>query len=137
MKNVVLLPLCLVLLSSAIVGCGDAGVSLTQLNGKVLYRGKPLVGADVIFMPRETGGVSSGVTDSEGEFTLTYVDRRSGVLPGEHLLTITESNDHAGDEIVNETENVVLQKPVREYRKMMLVDASMEFVEIDVTGEFK
>lgn len=61
-------------------GCPDKGVGgnvkLAPADGVVTYKGSPLAGATVTFMP-EDGPLAIAVTDLEGEFTLA-----SGAIPG-------------------------------------------------------
>ena len=60
-------------------GCGGAGggsVSLAEAGGTVTFKGAPLAGASVTFVP-ENGPVATGTTDLSGKFKLT-----SGGQPG-------------------------------------------------------
>src|SRR4051812_10287496 len=62
-----------------IFGCTDGSgtsVKLAPATGVVTYKGAPLAGATVTFMP-EKGPLAMGVTDLKGEFKLN-----SGSMPG-------------------------------------------------------
>jgi hypothetical protein len=72
---------CLVLLPIAI-GCGDGvpkGKPLAPAKGVVKYNGKPVAGATVLFSPKD-GSPSTGMTDKDGNFTVT-----TGGRPGAEL----------------------------------------------------
>lgn len=68
-------------------GCSKGGPDLVPVKGKVLYQGKPVPKATVFFLST-TGGVASGTTDDQGQFTLATVGR-AGAVVGEHRVTVT------------------------------------------------
>jgi hypothetical protein len=76
-----------------LVGCG--GVSTAPVSGKVILDGKPLAGATVTFMPAETKGApgppSSGITDENGQYSLTLTTDHSikGAVVGKHKVSIS------------------------------------------------
>jgi hypothetical protein len=78
-------------------GCGQ-GPKLVPVTGTVLYRGQPLAGATVVFVPRgEPSGpalLATGLTDAEGRFSLrTHVGpavTREGAVPGGHRVTVSK-----------------------------------------------
>ena len=84
MKRGFLTPFCSLILAVApilaVAGCGDSptggDVSLAKAGGVVTFKGGPLAGASVTFIP-EKGPVASGVTDLEGKFSLS-----TGTMPG-------------------------------------------------------
>lgn len=61
-----------------VCGCSGSGgdVKLAAADGTVTYKGSPLAGADVTFVP-EKGPLAQGRTDLNGKFTLS-----SGALRG-------------------------------------------------------
>ena len=81
----------------AIAGCGgDSGPELASVTGTVTEGGKPLVGADVTFMPEGEGAPSAGTTDESGKFELKYSDGSPGAVPGKHQVVITAMPDSGG-----------------------------------------
>lgn len=75
---------------SVMVGCGGGGskdLKLVPAGGSVTYKGSPLAGATVTFMPKK-GPLSMAITDLKGEFKLA-----TGTLPGcavgEALVSVT------------------------------------------------
>ena len=90
MKLVVLGLVCV-----GLVGCGGSGgPSLTAVKGKVTYKGQALAGASVNFMP-EKGNPAVGVTDTNGEFTLT-TGGRPGAEQGKHRVGISKMSSTGG-----------------------------------------
>lgn len=67
-------------------GCGG-GLATATASGVVLYNGKPLPGASVIFVPEQGGPASTGLTGSDGSFTLT-MNNGSGALIGKHGVAV-------------------------------------------------
>jgi hypothetical protein len=63
-----------------VAGCGGEGAgkapTLAPVTGQVTYKGSPLAGATVTFLPTD-GPLAMAVTDLRGEFKLA-----SGALPG-------------------------------------------------------
>ena len=67
--------ICLCLLAGC-NGGGAAAPKLAPADGTVTYKGSPLAGATVTFVP-DSGPLAMGVTDLQGKFTLS-----TGALPG-------------------------------------------------------
>ena len=80
------------LLSISCFGCssGTPGnlPNLSPVTGTVTLDGKPLADAYVNFAP-ENARPSSGQTDADGVFTLTFNDQLDGAAVGTHKVTIT------------------------------------------------
>ena len=75
---------CLALL----VGCNSASVSGTvPASGKVTYKGAPVEGAIVTFVPEGKGRTATATTAAGGAFSLTTVDA-SGAMPGKYKVTV-------------------------------------------------
>ena len=75
----------------ALAGCGGDGRELrARVIGTVTYRGKPLAGAAISFLP-ETVGWRSGIgkTDAEGKFVLGSYDPDDGVPVGKCKVAIS------------------------------------------------
>ena len=84
-----------VLLASSL-GCGNNG--LAPVSGTVVYKGKPVEKLRVSFSPKpvgenhSVGPFSSGITDSEGKFSLvTRYDDRGAVI-GAHSVAFEYSD---------------------------------------------
>jgi len=69
------------------LGCGSDGPQLGTVTGVLMQDGSPVGGALVEFFPAE-GKTSTGKTDSEGKYALSY-DDLEGAVVGEHTVQIT------------------------------------------------
>ena len=110
--------LCLILGSlAAIAGCGPSEpYEMVPISGVVTLDGRPLSNARLAFQPlgggggKKVGPGSYGRSDEQGRFTLETVDRRSGAVVGEHLVTVTTqavvSEDAGNDATVMTRETV-------------------------------
>lgn len=82
------------LLCASLVGCqeeeSEERIPVYPVRGKVTFQGAPVAGADVSFFPSPShGGPSSrGVTDAQGNFTLTTYVRDDGAPAGTYRVTI-------------------------------------------------
>jgi len=74
--------------------CDSSGVKLGKVKGHVTYKGSPLKGASVKFYPEE-GPMAIGMTDDNGDFTLT-TNGRTGAVLGTHKVAITKMSGEAG-----------------------------------------
>src|SRR5207244_3326530 len=83
----------------ALAGCGGS-TKVVEAEGVVTQNGKPLENVQVEFLPDPNQGTtglrSTGVTDAQGRFKLTYQDNRSGVVPGKHRVLITDLKQWEG-----------------------------------------
>lgn len=91
----------LLLTCFAIVGCGGGAEvpELGYVSGKVTLGGQPLANANVTFTPKDARP-SSGVTDADGSYTLSYTIESEGAVPGNHKVTveaISSTEDYEGD----------------------------------------
>ena len=73
----------------SISGCGDS--SIAPVSGKVTVNGKPVAGIRLVFSPKlrsegDPGPWSSGLTNTEGEFTLKTRYENVGAVIGEHTV---------------------------------------------------
>jgi len=72
----------------------------------VTYNGSAVEGATVVFAPESaSGSVSTGVTDAQGNFTLTAHWGAKGAVPGSCKVTISKSG--AAAEPAPDPEDVV------------------------------
>jgi hypothetical protein len=83
---------CLLLAS----GCEKNAFPIAPASGRVIFNGKPLAGAHLLFQPVpaagqiEAGPESVGETDAEGRFTLTTIEPESkGATVGKHRVSVT------------------------------------------------
>ncbi len=68
-------------------GCGGPLVNAT---GRVTYKGQPVPSTYVTFQPKEEGQrASTGLTDDDGRFKLSYSRTEPGVLRGQHTVFLT------------------------------------------------
>src|SRR5262245_60743840 len=75
----------------AIGGC-NRGPGLVTASGRLTHKGQPVPSTLVTFWPKEEGKrASTGVTDDDGNFTLSYSRQEPGVLVGEHTVFLTYS----------------------------------------------
>lgn len=83
---------CLLVTSLALVtvaGCGGDGPSIAKVTGKVTLKGTPIKGANVQFHP-EKGPMAIGITDDQGNFTLT-TNGRPGAPIGLNKVAISKA----------------------------------------------
>jgi hypothetical protein len=78
---------------AAIAGCG--GARTTPVEGVVLLDGKPLAGASIQFVPQEKGRQATAETDASGQFAMSTLQPRDGVLPGTYKVVISPPNGPA------------------------------------------
>ena len=69
------------------IGCGGP----VNVEGKVVMGGKPLTGAQILFVP-VAGGLEAGdVTDEEGKFQVKN-PQKLGIVPGEYRVTLSKKD---------------------------------------------
>ena len=82
---------CWVTLGAMLAGCGGDGaggdVTLAAAGGSVTFKGSPLAGATVTFIP-ENGPLATGTTDLAGNFKLS-TGGTPGVAIGESTVTVS------------------------------------------------
>lgn len=82
----------------AVVGCGGTQrPSLAPVTGRVLFLGKPAVGATVTFIRDGAARHSYGVTDEKGDFTLTTYEPNDGAILGTNTITVVLAAKPGGD----------------------------------------
>lgn len=74
-------------LCAGLLGCG-AGGGLTPAKGKVTYKGQPVAGATVTFVP-VSGTPGVGVTNDKGEFEIRS-QGRPGTSVGKHKVGVSK-----------------------------------------------
>ena len=79
------------LLIVATVGCGGRDPNLPAtypVQGIVTYQGQPVQNGSVVFRPEGSGNSARGVTDAQGEFTLSTYEKADGAVSGKHKVTV-------------------------------------------------
>ena len=75
-----------------LAGCRPAGEQLAPVKGKVLYRGQPLQGGTIVFIPDSSRGTHGNLAvadiQPDGTFTLK-TDDVFGAVPGHHRVTVS------------------------------------------------
>ena len=82
------LRLCALATLLGVAGCGGG---LSTATGKVTYKGAPVKGAVVVFVPKDpmdTSQRSSGTTGEDGVYHLT-TGKLQGVPAGDYLVSVT------------------------------------------------
>ncbi len=73
----------------ATVGCGDSRPPTYPVTGTVSYQGDPVERAHVSFSPTEADiRAATGVTDSDGKYTLTTFEQDDGAMPGSYKVRV-------------------------------------------------
>jgi len=70
-----------------LIGC-DAGPATGLVSGVVTVDGKPIKDAVVNFYPTD-GRASTGTTDENGRYELSFTRQRMGAVLGNHKVTVT------------------------------------------------
>ena len=79
----------LILISLIITGCSGDDRGLAPVSGTVLFNGKPLPNAGIIFTPDEDNTrVGVGSTDKDGKYKLTSFQINDGAKIGKYAITI-------------------------------------------------
>ena len=87
MKHKTLSLLCVLSITSILIGCGDGHPPRKQISGQVLIDGKPLTFGFIRFVSNH-GRPASAELDDEGKFTLSSYGEYDGVVPGEHRVEV-------------------------------------------------
>jgi Carboxypeptidase regulatory-like domain len=87
MRRPRILPVSLIVCWVLAAGCGGP----VNVEGKVIMGGKPLAGAQVLFVPAAGGREAGDVTDEEGHFRLKN-PQDLGVVPGEYRVTVSKKD---------------------------------------------
>jgi hypothetical protein len=70
-------------------GCNRSGLDLVPVTGVITYKGAPVVGAGVIFVPTQGGLPGMAVTDTDGQFELKTANEE-GAQVGPYQVTISK-----------------------------------------------
>jgi hypothetical protein len=92
-----------------LAGCTKTGPQLTEVRGKVTFRGAPVSQGTVCFQPATRGGTSRpavAVISEDGSYELHAFPGRSGALPGEYRVSV---DCHTGS-FINHDVNYLVPK---------------------------
>jgi hypothetical protein len=81
--------------TASLSGCGSKNPATYSVSGTVTYRGKPVEGAGVMFMPN-SGRPASAMTDAQGRFTLRTFKDGDGAIAGENVVCISKMSPASG-----------------------------------------
>ena len=73
-------------------GCGPGSI-IVPVTGVVVYQGKPVADAKVMFMSPESSRTATSQTNAAGEFALTTFTDGDGAAIGEHKVAISAFTD--------------------------------------------
>jgi hypothetical protein len=81
-----------ILAALVLAGCWGTGRPPTYpVTGTVTWKGKPVEGARVVFVPQDPGGqAAAGITDAQGRYRLTTFVEGDGALEGEYRVKVTK-----------------------------------------------
>ena len=101
-------------LTFACLGCGGGPkeVPVFPVSGKVLFKGKPAVGAQVVFQPLDgttDGTRPNAIVDKDGAFKLTTRAKDDGAPAGEYKVLVVWRVSE-GDPDSGRTRNVLPEK---------------------------
>lgn len=108
---------------------------LGKVTGTVTLNKKPVSNVTVIFTPKEGGGASYALTDSEGKFVLRYTSGKlEGALVGVHTIALRDEGEEStpGGEALPGGESRIPEKYSPESTKTEKTVESGEQV-IDIT----
>lgn len=93
-RGILVLPIaCLVAL---VVGCSGSDKwskerpKTVPASGTVTYKGAPVEGATVVFVPDGGKHAAAALTDSSGQFDASAFSPQSGAVPGKYRVTVTK-----------------------------------------------
>lgn len=92
MTRLPILSMTALLLAAFLAGCGKGGADAHyKATGKLTNGGEPLKNVRVTFVPTSNKGTaSSGVTNDQGEFTLTSQKGQEGVVAGSYKVVLAK-----------------------------------------------
>jgi hypothetical protein len=79
-----------------LVGCSKKGPvrpATYPVTGTVTFKGAPLEGAQVVFVPKTQGGQgATGLTDQSGKYSLGTFQAKDGAQEGEYLVKVIKTD---------------------------------------------
>ena len=89
---------CCTVLLMLLSGCGERRPETVPVSGVATYKGKPVPRILLTFTPA-MGRPSTGTTDAEGKFELSYEAEHKGAQPGTHTVTVDYLPRDPGEEM--------------------------------------
>jgi hypothetical protein len=85
--------------TAAFSGCTGGGTAETlKVTGKITHNGQTVPGAMVTFSPTAPNGqAASGITNTQGEYTLTTYEAGDGARPGDYKVLVSKTLAAKGD----------------------------------------
>lgn len=81
------------LMIAGAAGCAKTeGLGTVKAGGEVIYKGQPVAGATVTFVPQSGKGAAVAMSDQSGRFHL-MTSGTNGALPGSYKVTVTKSEE--------------------------------------------
>ncbi len=81
-------------------GCSHSDrPALGLVRGRVTFDGSPLAGAFVVFTPQAGGRQSSGRTNQDGVYELTYLRDIKGAKAGTHKVIIATATEQSAERL--------------------------------------
>lgn len=80
-----------VIVMLSLCGCGDGHAPRTPVTGTVTFNGKPVPGAEVMFMVKG-GRPARGETDEQGRFALTTFEKGDGCRIGRAQVVVQKQS---------------------------------------------
>lgn len=79
--------------ATLVLGCSGGGpdIGAVKASGTVTYKGAPVEGAQVAFLPDGSGRAAAGTTDGSGRFTLNTAGAGDGVVPGSYKVIVMKA----------------------------------------------
>lgn len=77
-----------------IAGCDSGDVKVYPVKGKVLFKGKPLVGGggiSLVPLTNQPGATAGGTIEADGTFVLKTYKDGDGSMPGEFRVVINQN----------------------------------------------
>lgn len=71
-------------------GCSRPTLKTAQVKGRVTVGNRPLQDIQITFIPNE-GRPATGITDADGNFSLSTLSSNDGAVPGKHLVRFSFS----------------------------------------------
>lgn len=81
-------------------GCGPES-TIVPVSGEVIYQGKPIPEAKVMFLSPDSPRTASSLTDAQGRFNLTTFTKGDGAVIGEHKVAISSFSGEAVAKLSN------------------------------------
>ena len=96
----------LILLATALSGCGPDHPAVVPASGVVLFEGKPLTSGSLMFQP-ERGRHSRAQIETDGTFVMSTFGEFDGTTVGKHSVRVSSTQeskvDAFGEEVVGKS----------------------------------